>query len=140
MGGELTTAETTDIEQRFKSYLHDAGLPARIFEENEIQDLIRAATWVIGSQVEFEWGYPPGVSPRHKKDLISGTDQFKARTRMALALLEAKGKSIALEEYVGYLCDEWWKYADGSPAEDQQRALSALASAALLDSMRKAFR
>ncbi len=130
---EFDSTEMRSIEQQFANNLREAGLPGSIFAEDEIQDLIRALRWCWTSELEFSFGLS-GIPlfPRHKKELITGPDKFKARTRMALCSLEARGKPVHLEDYVGYLCDEWWEYVDegsGVGSLDGEKFGEALLSA-----------
>ncbi len=98
------------FKRQFSSNVREARLPDDIFAEDEIQDLIQALRWCWTSELDVSFGLS-GIPlfPRHNKELITGPEKFKARTRMALCSLEARGKPVQLEDYVGYLCDEWWE-------------------------------
>lgn len=99
------------IEQQFAEELKYAGLPGDVFSRNEILQLVKGLEWFLenSSRLPFKMGMSgTPILASYSGELITAGDGIRARTRMFLAALEAGGKPITLEDYVGYLADVWY--------------------------------
>lgn len=99
------------IAQQFAEELKYGALPGDVFSRNEIFQLVKGLEWFLknSSRLPFQMGMSgtPILAP-YSGELITAGDGLRARTRMFLSALEAGGKPITLEDYVGYLADKWY--------------------------------
>jgi len=109
----LTSARLKSIKGQFASNLTEAGLPSNIYSEDETERLISALWWMLNADLPLSYaasGVPLLTSYSEKLINSDASDKLKARIRMVLALMGnvVSSKPVALEDYAGYLSDEWW--------------------------------
>jgi hypothetical protein len=110
----VTTSVLEGIKQQFADNLSHAALPTSVFSESETENLVLALAWLTARELTvFHLSSGTPILAPHSAELVNHPDKFKARTRMALCGIDACGMSVNLEDYVGYLCDDWWEPADG---------------------------
>ena len=106
----LTGHFASSFEGQFLDELSRTGQQATILPVDERRELIKALEWFIANMQDFHVRVDVGGTPilaHLSSKLIVPQDKFKARTRMYLAAFENMSRPVALEDYIGYLADDW---------------------------------
>jgi hypothetical protein len=107
----LTGHFAPSFEGQFLGELSRRGQQTTVLSVDERRELIEALEWFIKNMQDLDVRIDVGGTPvlaHLSSKLIVPQDKFKARTRMYLAAFEnINGRPVALEDYIGYLADDW---------------------------------